>query len=191
MEQISVTNSTKVKKNVVECLSYVPNGVSIDVSTLVAGVLVPEATPLAAPSSGKRLICKQAVLLVGSTGTVLKLTNGSHHFAVGNVIMLTAGGAAYTVQTITTANGVDDVTLNGSIGAPSEGDFVYEAAVEGASGAALENDADAILKEAFWAPAAGTRVIEVQDALLHALVAQNSVGPLYLAQLKGVIEVKY
>lgn len=192
MEQIVKTESVLSKKNIVNRVSYIPGGVSLVLSNLVAGEVVPEGTPLTAPASGKRTVCKQAILLTGSTGTALKVTEGSHHFKVGNVVTLGENKIAYTITSITNASGVDTINVGTSIGTVAAGDFIYEAAAEtAATDSTFENQPDCVLESAFKVPVSGTVAMQTAEGLLRADVLSGVIATEYLAYLKGVIEVKY
>ena len=73
MQQIRSSADVSTKKNIIDRIGYVPGGVSLVISTLIAGNCIPEATPLSAPSSGKRTICKQAKLESASNTTTYPL----------------------------------------------------------------------------------------------------------------------
>jgi len=194
MQQISTSTDAKARKNVIHRISDIPGGIAIDLSTLVVGSIVPEASPLSAPSSGIRKLCKQAIILATSTTTAIKVESGTHHFKVDDIVTLAVGGKAYAITAIATASGVDTLTIGTAIDTPTEGAFIYESSVsagEGADTGALENTADCILKEAFVAPTPANVVVQPDDGLLHAVVVEGSIAPLYLAQLKGVVEAKY
>lgn len=198
MQQITKTSDALTKKNIINRISDVPGGVSIDLSTLTAGVIIPEATPLAAPSSGKRKVCKQAKLLAGSTTTVFRVESATNPFKTDDIIFQQVGGKAYagTVAKAvgTDSNGVlyDTITVDTALEAATAGIYIYESsrtAGEGADTGALENAADTILKEAFQVPSA-TQVIWMKDAFVRADVVEGCIGSLYLAAL-DVKEVKY
>jgi len=190
MIQIQKTSDTLTKKNIVNRVSYIPGGVSLALTNLVAGNVVPEGTPLTAPSSGLRTICKQAVVLTGSTTTAIQIEEGTHQFKVGDFIGVKTGGKAYAITDISNASGIDTLTVGTAIGTPVVGGFIYEMAAEAAATtSALKNTADVILETAFIAPSV-TNIIFMNDALLRADVLQNVIGSEYLATL-DVKEVKY
>ena len=192
MQVITKTNSKTAKKVILNRVSYIPGGVSIDTSNLVAGSIVHEGTPLTAPTTGKRLLCKQAIILATSTTTAIKVTNGEHHFKVGDFIGVKTAGKAYAITGITTSNGVDTLTVGMAIDTPTVGDFVYEMDAEAASNtSALKNVPDAILENSFIAPAANSEVIHTASALVRADVLNGNIGSKYLATLPGVINIKY
>jgi hypothetical protein len=198
MRQITKTQDALTKKNIINRISDVPGGISIVLSTLVAGNIVLEGTPLAAPVDGKREICKQAKLLAGSTTTVFRVESGTHHFKVGENAMQVVGGAAYAITLITVAAGVDgngvtydEITVGTALESGAAGTFIYQSSAAGAAAGALTNEADTILKEAFEAPAATEiYVIYMADAFVRADVVEATIGALYLATL-NVSEVKY
>lgn len=191
MQQIVKTSTGTLAKNILNRISDVPGGVSLVMSTLVAGNIVPEATPLSAPSSGLRKICKQAVILATSTTTAIKVTEGTHHFKVGDFIGVKTAGKAYAITSITNSNGVDTLNVGTAIDTPTTGDFVYEMAAEAASNtSALMNEADVILKEGFTVPSTA-QVIFIADAFIKADVVENCIGSEYLATLSGINVIKY
>jgi len=126
MKQIQTASEILTKKNILNRISDIPGGVSLQLSNLVAGKVVEEASPITAPDSGKRTICKQAKLLTGSTTTALKVLSTTNQFKVGNFIGKIVGGIAATITEITTASGIDTIALSTAIEAVNVGDFVYE-----------------------------------------------------------------
>lgn len=195
MRQITSNSDKLTKKNIINRITDVPGGISLTMADLVVGNVVPEGTPLSAPSSGKRTVCKQAKLLTGSTVTVFRVESGTHQFKTGEYIMQAVGGAAYagTVATeVGTVDGVvyDTITVSTALESAAVGTFIYQSSATGATAGALSNDADVIIKEAFEVPA-GTYVILPADAFIRADVVEGFIGTLHLAQLKGVIECKY
>ena len=199
MQQIQTSSSVQTPKNIKHRISDVQGGVSLTVADLVAGNIVEEATPLTAPASGKRTVCKQAKLLSGSTTTVMRVKSGTHHFKTGDIIFQVVGGAAYACTValeVGEVGGVtyDTITVGTALESGAEGTWIYQSSVsagEGAATGALENTADAILAVAFEAPTAANTVYYLTRALLRADVVQDCIGTLYLASLKGVIEIKY
>lgn len=191
MEQIQVQSTVNARKLVVNRVSYVPAGGSLKLSTLVPGSLVHEATPLTAPSSGLREVCKQAEVLSGTTTTAIKVTTGEHHFKVGDFITAGAGTPSYAITSIDSASGVDTLNVGTAISLIAAGGFVYEATDEQAASSTLKNTPDAILESAFVVPTADTVMLKEIEPLLRADVLQGSIGSEYLASLKGVLEVKY
>jgi hypothetical protein len=304
MQQISTSSDVKGRKNVLHRIADVPGGISMELASLVAGLIVNEGSPLAAPSSGLRKLCKAAKVLTGTTTSALKVANGAHHFKVGDFVCTKIGGLASAIATITTSNGVDILNLVGTIEALSAGDWIYqaiaaatgvdatlniayddgtstgltpdatstalvatmpgqstEATIVGTTtepgdatvtissdvlaadvvvtvaiadndtaeqaatkmrlalsqnaiiaanfivageltkiilihkalvinGSELLNNADCILKSSFEVPSA-SQVIYPADGLLQAVVLEDTIAPLYLAQLKGVVAAKY
>ena len=113
MEAITTTSDVSVKINIlnIENARDIPGGASVQLSTLINGNIIEQGTPLSAPSSGVRSVCKQAVILTGSTTTAIKVTNGKHNFNVGCFIGTKTGGKAYAITDIETASGVDTLTV--------------------------------------------------------------------------------
>lgn len=191
MQQITKTTDLLTLKSIINRISDVPGGVSLVLSNLTPGKVVPEGTPLSAPSSGKRSVCKQAILLATSTTTSLLVDSQTNPFKKGDFVAVKVGGKSYAITAITTAAGIDTMTVGTAIDAVTTGGFVYEAADEQAStGSTLKNKADSILKSAFVVPSA-TQVIWMADAYMRADVLENTIGALYLANLSGVLEIKY
>lgn len=133
MQQITKTSDALTKKVIVNRISDVPGGVSLTVADLAAGAVVLEGTPLSAPSSGKRTICKQAKILATSTTTAIKVEAGIHNFKVGDFIGTAPGGKAYSITEITTASGVDTLTVGTAIDTPVTGAFIYAMTAEAAN----------------------------------------------------------
>lgn len=159
MQQIQTNSDKLTKKNVINRVSDVPGGVSLTIADLVAGQVVEEATPLTAPSSGKRTVCKQAKLLTGSTTTVFVVDSELHNFKVGEYLMQEVGGATYAITDITdNGDGTSSITVGTALEAATAGIFIYQAlsamaagyqswgfsaAITGASASGLTNDSTA------------------------------------------------
>ena len=152
MEQIKVDQTVDAKKLVINRISYVPGGGSLALANLIVGNTIPEGTPLTAPSSGLRTVCKQAQVLASSTTTVKKVTTGEHNFKVGDFLTSGAGTPSYAITSITTTSGVDDITVGTAIGATAVDTFIYEAVDEQPATSVLENTPDVILQDAFIVP---------------------------------------
>lgn len=193
MRQIVSTSDKLTAKNVINGISDIPGGISLVLSTLVAGAFVPEGTPISAPTDGKRTICKQAQLLAGSTTTALVVATETNHFKVGDGVMQVVGGASYDVDSVVdNGDGTTTVTVGTALESAAAGTWIYESSgAEGADTGALSNEADVILKHPFVAPVAATEVIYMVDGYIRADVVEDCIGDLYLATLPGVLEVKY
>lgn len=192
MQNITTNQTIDARKLVINRVSYIPAGVSLALANLVSGIVVPEATPLTAPSGGVRTVCKQAQVLASSTTTVKKVNTGEHHFKVGDFLTSGAGTPSYAITTITSAAGVDDITVGTAIGATAEGTFIYEAVDEQPTTSVLENTpGDCILQDAFVVPAAGTMVLQLGVGLVRADVLEDAIAPEYLALLPHVAVIKY
>ncbi len=189
MKQIVQTADTLAKKVIVNRISDVPGGISLTVADLVAGATVIEGTPVTVPTDGKRTVCKQAKALADTTVDAVKVETALNNFKVGDIIGTQLLGKAYAIASIDTLDGVDTLNVGTSIDLAAEGDFIYEMAAETADAAALKNEADAILKEAFIVPS-DEQVMFIEDCYLRADVIADEIGPLYLASL-SVLEVKY
>jgi hypothetical protein len=197
MKQITKSSTALSRKNIINRIADVPGGISLTVADLTAGKIVIEGCPLTAPSSGKRTVCKQAVLLTGSTTTVFRVESSTNQFKTGDIIFQQVGGAAYAGTVVTevgTVGGVlyDTITVGTALESATVGTFIYQSSVsagEGADTGALENAADVIIKEALEVPS-DTQVILIKDAYQRADVVENCIGPLYLASL-DVNEIKY
>jgi len=163
MKEIEVTSDVQTSINIVniEMARDIPGGASVELASLIAGNVIPQGTPLSAPSSGKRYVCKQAVCLAGSTTTVKKVATGSHNFKVGDFLCTKEGGLAYAITTITTSNGVDDITVDTAIEANAAGTYIYQALAEAAA-------VDASLNIAY---AAGTSTGLTGDTTSDAVIA--------------------
>lgn len=133
MQQITSSSDKFTKKNIQnrQLAQMIPGGCSMDLSTLAAGVVVPEGTPLTAPASGKRKVCKQAVILTGSTTTVFVIDTDSNPFAVGEFLGVQTGGLAYEITDITdNGDGTTDVTVDTALENATVGGFLYEMSAE-------------------------------------------------------------
>ncbi len=191
MQQITTEQTINARKLVINRVSFTPAGVSLALATLVSGIVVPEATPLTAPVSGLRTVCKQGQILTGSTTTVIKIATGEHHFKVGDFITSGAGTPSYAILSITSAAGVDDITVGTALADATTGNFIYEAEDEQAVTSVLENTPDTILQDAFIVPAAGTTVLKLGVALIRADVLEDAIAPEYLALLPNIAVVLY
>lgn len=196
MQQI-LTNSDKLtKKYIINRISDINGGISLTLADLRQANVVLEGSPLSAPASGMRTVCKQAKLLTGSTTTVFRVETETHHFKVGDNLMQSVGATAYPITDVAIAAGTvgdvtyDTLTIGTALEAATAGIFIYQSSATGATAAVLSNDADTILKEAFVVPTSGTTVIYMAGAFIRADVVADSIGPLYLSQLIGVIEHK-
>jgi len=198
MKQISKSADKQTKKVIINRIADIPAGISLVLSTLVAGTVVPEGTPVTAPVDGKRTVCKSAKLLAGSTTTVMRVESATNQFKTGDIAFQVAGGAAYAgtvAREAGTVGGVvyDTITVGTALESAAEGTVIYQSSVaagEGADTGALENTADAILKEAFEVPS-GDHVIFMADAFIRADVLKDAIGALYLATMNGIGEVSY
>ena len=190
MRQITTSSDKLLKKNIINRISDVPGGVSLVLSTLVTGKFVEEATPLTAPSSGKRTVCKQAKLLAGSSTSIFKIDTDTNNYKVGEYLMQATGGKAYAITTIVdNGDGTSDVTVGTALEAATAGIFIYQSSATGATAGVLSNVANTILKESFQVPS-DSQVIFMVDAFVRADVYEGRIGPLYLATM-DINEIKY
>jgi len=167
----------------------IPGGGSIKQSTLISGNVVDMATPVTDPTSGVRTVCKQAVILTGSSNTAVKVTNGKHNFKVGDFIGTKEAGKAYAITGITTANGVDTLNVGTAIDTVTTGGYIYEMAAEAASNtSALKNVPTAITGVAFKVD---TSKVMVAIPLYCDATITDVIGSVYLGYLKGITVVKY
>ena len=190
MQQVTTTSDVLGKKVIINRISDVPGGISLLIANLVAGKHVQEGTPLTAPSSGARTVCKEAVLLTGSVAAALKVSSQLNNFKVGEFIGQKLDGIAGTITEITTSDGVDTIAIDSDLEAFAAGTAIYEMAALATDDSALKNTPDVILKEAYEVPST-SQVIVIKDALVRADVQENCIGALNLAQLPGVIVIKY
>lgn len=189
MQQIVKTQDALTKKNIINRISDIPGGVSLTLADLPVGAVIVEGTPLQAPSSGKRTVCKQAQILAGSTTTVFVVSTATNPFKVGDYLMQQTGGAAYAITDVTdNGDGTTDLTVGTALESATAGTWLYQSSATGATAGAVY-EADAILKFAFEVPSA-SQVIWQADAYLRADVLEGVIAPLYLATV-DVKEVKY
>jgi len=191
MKQITTTSEKLTKKNIINRGSDVRGGVSLTIADLVAGSVVPEGTPLTKPASGLRTVCKQAVVLTGSTTTVINVEELTHQFKVGNFIGTKLLGKAYAITGIVNAAGVDAITVGTAIDAPVTGEFIMEMVAQAATNtSALKNTANTITKSGFEV-SSDSLVFQAADAFVRADILSGVLAPEYLATLPGVIEIEY
>lgn len=131
MRQITSTSDKLTKKNIINEVSALPAGISLILSTLTVGKVVAQATPLTAPTDGKRTICKQAKILTGSTTTVFIVETDTNNFKVGEFIGRITGGLAYAITDITDlGDGTTTITVGTALESATVGEFLYEMAAE-------------------------------------------------------------
>lgn len=147
MKQISTATDSLTKKNIVNRISDIPGGVSLTVADLVASKIVEEGTPLSAPTSGKRTVCKAAKLVPGVSTTVFKTASETNPFKVGDVVTLGEGMIASAILTIETTAGVDTITTTEAIDDPTGLLWLYQA--NAAATGATTYTADATLNIAY------------------------------------------
>lgn len=192
MKEITTTQDVSTPINIIniERSRDIPGGCSVELASLINGNVIQQGTPIAAPSSGVRKVCKQAVCLAGSSTTVKKVTTGAHNFKQGDFLCTKEGGLAYAITTITTSNGVDDITVGTAIEATAAGDFIYEAAAQSAlNTSAFKNIPVAILAAAFTID--NTKIVEAMPAIVEGSVKAGVIGGLYLAYLKNIDAITY
>lgn len=192
MEAIVQTSDVSVAINIlnIERARDIPAGASIELASLIDGNVIQQATPLAAPATGVRKVCKQAICLTGSTTTVKNVTTGTHNFKVGDILCNVEGGVAYAITGIVTTSGVDAITVGTSIGANAAGSFIYEAAATSASTtSAFKNKPVCIAGKAFKVDQ--SKVVEAIPAYVGASVVSGVIAPLYLAYMKNIDAIAY
>lgn len=129
MRQITSNAEKLTKKNVINRISDIPGGVSLVLSTLVAGNIIMEATPLSAPTDGKRSVCKQSKILTGSTVDDIIVDTQDNQFKLGDIIGTNVGGLASAIDEVTdNGDGTTTLGVASSIDTPVVGDFIYEMA---------------------------------------------------------------
>ena len=190
MQKIISSTDVAARQVVINRISYVPAGFSLSVAELVAGNILGEGTPLTAPSSGLRKVCKQAIILAGSTTTAVKVDATKNHFKVGDFIGVKTAGKAYAITAIATASGVSTLTVGTAIDAVTEGAFIYQMAAEAASNtSALLNSPKVILGTG---AVVGANVAwQDESALVRADVYAGNIGSAYLALLPQIAEIEY
>lgn len=191
MEAIKVTSDVSTAINIlnIERARDIPGGASIQLSDLINGNVVEQATPLSAPIAGVRKVCKQAVLLAGSTTTSLLLTTGTHNFIVGSVVGVKTGGKASAIVSVTSSAGVDTIVV-AAIDAVATGAKIYEmAAVGTTTTSALKYTPVCVSGKAFQVDQ--TKLIEAIPAYVGASVVGGVIGSEYLSLLKNIDEISY
>jgi hypothetical protein len=192
MKEVVITQDVSTPINIIniERGRDIPGGCSVVQSTLITGNIIPQGTPLSAPASGVRSVCKQGKTLAGSSTTVKKVATGEHNFKQGDFLCTKEGGLAYAISSITSSNGVDDITVGTAIEATTTGDFVYEAAAQSTgTTSAFKNIPVAVLGAAFKVDT--TMLIQALPAYVACSVKSGVIGPLYLAYLKNIDAVAY
>lgn len=183
-----VSNITPtVTKYILKGISDIPAGISLDVTDLVNGKIVTEGAGVTAPVNGARKVCKQFTLLAGSTTTSLKVATELNLAKIGDILGV-VGGKAYAVTAISSANGVDTITIGTAIDSVSTGDILVQCTAASATATAL-NVPVAILKEAFVVDT--TQAYVSNGAYTHASVLKGALPASSLNVLKGIVEVSY
>lgn len=159
MRQIETKSDILANKNILNRVSYVPGGVSLAISNLVAGRVIQEAAVLGEPSSGVRSVLKAAPILTGSTTTAIKVSTALNQFKVGDFLTAKEGGKAYAITEIDSTDGVDTLTVGTAIDADVDG-WIYEA-VEESTGT---YEVDASLNVAYAASSEGGATGLTDDA---------------------------
>lgn len=196
MQNIVKSSTPITRKAVLNRISDVPGGISLELSSLIVGNTILEGTPLTKPVAGIRTVCKQAKLLTGSTTTVFRVENKTHHFKVGDILMQETGAEAYAITDVTIGAGTvdnvtyDTLTVGTALGSADAGTFVYQSSAAGAAAGSLLNVANVITKSYYVVPDPSITVIAVHDAFVRADVIEGAIGSLYLASL-DVNEILY
>lgn len=186
--KITSSNTPKFTKYVLTEIADIPGGVSLDTTDLVNGKQVLIGQGVTAPTNGLRKVCKQFTLLASSTTTSLKVDSDKNQAKVGDVIGK-VGGKAYDVTGISTANGIDTITLSTAIDAVSTGDILVQCSATASASATALNVPVAILKEGFVVDSA--KSFESNSAFTHASVLVGALPASSLAVLKGIVEISY
>lgn len=155
-------------------LADIPNGVTLNQEELVNGSIIPEGALVSRDSAGMGHLVKTAEIYetAGSTAKSYKIKKGSQ-FKVGDVVMLTVGGAAYAITAIDreSSNVFDTITVGTTLGAASEGAVLKLAATAGTSGA-LKYSPVAILGDGYNVDGTNQFVVAVTiGQFKNALVA--------------------
>jgi len=192
MEAIKVTSDVSTAINIlnIERARDIPGGASVQLSDLINGNIIEQATPLTAPATGVRSVCKEAVALAGTTTTVIKVTTGKHNFLVGDFLGSKTGGKAYAITGIVSASGIDSITVGTAIDLAATGAHVYEMAAEAATNTSvLANTPVCISGKAFQVDQ--TKIIEAIPAYVGASVVADVIGSENLSLLKNIDEISY
>ena len=190
MQTITSATDATARRVIINRVSLIPAGFSLYVASLIAGNILEEGTPLTAPSSGVRKVCKQAIVLAGSTTTAVKVNASKNHFKVGDFIGTKTAGKAYAITSIATASGVSTLTVGTAIDTPATDGFIYEMAAEAASNtSALKNSPKVILANN---TVVGSNVaLQAEPACVRADVYAGNIGTEYLTLLPQIIEIEY
>lgn len=140
--RITKTEGVKEYKVFTHVLADIPNGVTIDTSTLTQDTIA-EGTPVGLDTStGLYHVIKTATLAADAANDATTYTvKKGHNFKVGDFIMLKTAGKSYAITAIADNSGnaaYDDITVGTSLGiAASAGDAILQAKQAGASGSAF------------------------------------------------------
>lgn len=122
-------------------LADIPNGGNIATVDL-AGDRILEGSPVGRDTNGLFHVIKTAKVMQTAGATAKTYTVAkSHHFIVGDVVMLKSGGAAYAITAIATNSSnadYDDITVGTTLTAAAAGDVLIQAATAGADTGAFK-----------------------------------------------------
>lgn len=143
---------TRRVRAMVANLADLPNGITLNQSELVNGSSVPEGALVGVDNSGMGHLVKTAEIYenAAAAATSYKLKKGSQ-FKVGDVVMLSVGGAAYAITAIDRESSTvyDTITVGTTLGAATAGAVLKQATAAGASSTTLKYAPVAILGDGY------------------------------------------
>ena len=113
MKQIQTYEDVLSRKNIInkDRAWDIPGGVSIKPDNLIKGRFLPEGTMAPPNASGYRRVCKQALVLEGSSAQLLIVDKKFNHFKEGDIVMKSKGTSnkAYKIASVLATAGDKEV----------------------------------------------------------------------------------
>lgn len=167
-------------------IADIPGGVTVDISTLVAGSILSEGTPIAKGSGELYNVVKTATLTkaAAAADVIFEVKKGSQ-FKVGDFFAGKKGAKAYAITAINRDDPAKDViTLGTALGALPLGTTVFEAKAESATTTSdFKNVAFAVVGE--------SHNVEANENLLVSAmvigVVRESKAPASSAEIKAAM----
>lgn len=203
MKQIQTYEDVLSRKNIInkDRAWDIPGGVSIKPDNLIKGRFLPEGTPVAPPNaSGYRRVCKQALVLEGSSAQLLIVDKKFNHFKEGDIVMKSKGTSnkAYKIASVLATAGDKEVlkvsTVIATVTKSTKPFLICEAATVRVGAATTEiktkSTPDCITKFGMEVPNADLVMLPV-GVYTRADVLENTIADPYLDQLKHINVIKY
>ena len=120
-------------------------GFSLTITGFNTGEILPKGSLLKVDEAARTAVpIKTAKVVAGGGGTDDIIVESGHHFQVGDVIALTVGAKAYTIDGITATADGDIISVATAIDTATAGDVLFESSANGATHAAYETVANTL-----------------------------------------------